>query len=69
VHELKKDDFLSEHHEYFDEESKERPIYLCEMRNPWGKGEWNGEWKDGGKEWEWLTDEGKKRLKYSAAPA
>ncbi|KAF4959782.1 hypothetical protein FSARC_10607 [Fusarium sarcochroum] len=29
---------------------------LLKLKNPWGKGEWNGPWSDGSKEWtaEWL---------------
>jgi len=35
------------------------------MRNPWGKCEWNGAWKDCGEEWHALTNNAKEeKLKY-----
>jgi hypothetical protein len=44
VHVLDRDDILADHLMEFE---GRLPLHICEMRNPWGKGEWTGAWKDG----------------------
>jgi len=36
-----------------------QPMRFVKLRNPWGKGEWNGPWGDKSPEW---TDEAKEKL-------
>lgn len=38
------------------------PHRLLRIRNPWGKGEWNGAWSDGSKEWSTISDQAKQEL-------
>jgi len=37
-------------------------VELIRLRNPWGKGEWNGSWSDGSIEWQLLTNDERKRV-------
>jgi calpain-15 len=44
----------------FEIEDRGKPVRLVKFRNPWGKGEWKGEWSDGSKKW---TSELKEKCK------
>ncbi|KAI5460707.1 hypothetical protein BGZ63DRAFT_357632 [Mariannaea sp. PMI_226] len=49
---------IIENHEYSIQKAVEIDGQrLLRLKNPWGKGEWQGAWSDGSKEWtpEWLT--------------
>ena len=37
--------------------------HLVRLRNPWGKGEWNGPWSERSWEWDSLSDRDKELLR------
>jgi len=43
--------------------SNPRNIRLVQLRNPWGKGEWKGEWNDNDRNW---TSQLKSELKFKS---
>ena len=47
-------------HNYFQYFSGDR--HLVRLRNPWGKGEWNGPWSERSWEWDSLSDRDKELL-------
>ena len=38
------------------------PCHHCRLRNPWGKGEWNGPWSERSWEWDSLSERDKELL-------
>ena len=38
------------------------PLDHCRLRNPWGKGEWNGPWSERSWEWDSLSERDKELL-------
>ena len=37
-------------------------MIICNFRNPWGRGEWNGPWSERSWEWDSLSDRDKELL-------
>ena len=40
-------------------------VMLVKIRNPWGKHEWNGDWSDGCKKWNTVSESTKTEIDYT----
>lgn len=53
---------LLSHYELTTEEGEE--VKLLKLRNPWGQGEWTGDWSDNSEKW---TEDLKEKVKFELA--